>query len=404
MTINDVWKYLKFTLRSFHVIEGVIPMIYLDYSATTPIHEEVLNTFIEINRKFWANPSSLHDFGMQAFALYERAKEQALMMLKASDHRIYFTSGATEANNMAIRGICRQYQNRGRHLITTKVEHSSVYNVFEAMMDEGFEVTFLDVDEKGLLDLATLERSIRKDTILVSVMMVNAEVGTIYPIKEIVQIVKKQNPQTFIHSDIVQAVGKIPVHLDDLGIDLASIAGHKIYGPKGIGALIVRNRVSLPPLLYGGAQQEGIRPGTMDLASIVSLSKAIRLAVEGVKAHGERVKALSDYLYKTLKHLPYLVFNSDPERSIPHVINFSVSGVKAETVVHALAQEGIYISSKTACSSKTNRPSRVLQAMGFDDHRASSSLRVSLSHLVTEDEIRTFVDVFKTTMERVLVK
>ena len=379
-------------------------MIYLDYSATTPINEEVLQTYVQISRKFWGNPSSLHAFGVQANALFEKAKEQALAVLEATTHRIYFTSGATEANNLAIRGICYQYKNRGKHLITSKVEHSSVYEAFKALEVEGFEVTYLDVDEKGMIDVSELEKAVRKDTVLVSLMMVNAEVGTIYPIKEMSEIIKRMNPNTFFHSDIVQAVGKIPVSIDDLGLDLASIAGHKIYGPKGVGALVVKNKVTLHPILFGGDQQDELRPGTIDLASIVSFSKALRLATENVLEHSEKVSTLSDYIYKELKELPYLTFNSDPVYSIPHVINFSIRGVKSETVVHALAHEGIFISSQSACSSKSNKPSRVLQAMGCDDDRASSSLRVSLSHLTTKEDVQTFIKVFKKIMSEVLVK
>lgn len=385
------------------MFKGSENMIYLDYSATTPMNDEVLNTYVQISKNYWGNASSLHQFGAKANMLFEKAQEQALQLLNATDHQILFTSGATESSNLAIRGIAKQYKNRGNHIVTTVVEHSSVYETCKELEKEGYRVTYLKVNEQGMIDLEELRKSISKETILVSIMMVNAEVGTLFPIEKIGRIIKEVNPFTFFHSDIVQAFGKVEVDLDRFKIDLASLAAHKIYGPKGVGALVVRNRITLSPILFGGGQQEQNRPGTIDVASIVSMSKAMRLAVQNSSENYAKIKELNRVLYRELEKLSYLRLNSHEPSAIPHVINFSIQGVKAETVVHALAEQGVYISSKSACSSKSAKPSRVLQSIGCDDERASQSLRVSLSHLTKKEEIVSFLEIFKKIMDEVLV-
>jgi cysteine desulfurase len=380
-------------------------MIYLDYCATTPISDEALNSYTIINKEYWANPSSLHQFGSTANTLFKKAGEQVLSILNANHHDIVFTSGATESNNLAIRGIAFQYRNRGNHIITTEVEHNSVYQTCQHLEEQGFRVTYLKVNEQGLIDLNELKQAITKDTILVSMMYVNGEIGTIMPIEEVGKLIKAYNRNCFFHVDIVQAFGKIPVDIKRMKIDLASVSGHKIYGPKGVGVLLKGQKVNLHPISYGGGQQHQVRSGTIDVASAVSFSKAARLMYEGLEAHGKHVKELNDLLYSNLRmYEDVLTFNSSPNTSSPYIVNFSLHNIKAETFVHALANHEIYVSSKSACSSKTSKPSRILQAIGRNDELASHSIRISLSHLTKKEELITFFEIFDQVLKELLVK
>jgi cysteine desulfurase len=380
-------------------------MIYLDYCATTPISEEALNSYTVINKEYWGNPSSLHKFGSTANTLFKKAGDQVLSILKAKNHDVIFTSGATESNNIAIRGIAFQYRNRGNHIITTEIEHNSVYQTCQHLEEQGFKITYLKVNDEGLIDLEELKQAITKETILVSMMYVNGEIGSIMPIQEVGKLIKERNKHCFFHVDMVQAFGKVAVDISRMKIDLASISGHKIYGPKGVGVLIKDKKLTLHPISYGGGQQHQVRSGTIDVASAVSFSKAARLIYEGLEEHGKHVKELSDLLYQNLRlYEDVLTLNSNQKTSSHFIVNFSLHNIKAETMVHALAEHDIYVSSKSACSSKTTTPSRILQAIGRNDALASHSIRISLSHLTKKEDLITFFKVFDQVLKELLVK
>jgi cysteine desulfurase len=322
--------------------------------------------------------------------------------MHGSKHQVVFTSGATEANNLAIYGVAHQYKNRGNHIITTMVEHNSVYQTCQSLEQEGFRLTYLAVDEKGYIDLEQLKAAICKETILVSVMQINGEIGTIMPIETIGKLIKSINPNCFFHVDAVQSFGKIPFDMDRMQVDLASVSGHKIYGPKGVGVLIYHQHIRLKALLLGGGQQYQVRSGTIDVPSAVSMSKAMRLMVENLDSHLDHVKKLNRLIYQQLEQYDELVFNSTKESSF-FIINFSLVHIKAETFVHALAAHDIYVSSKSACSSKTTSPSRILQAIGKSDLLASQSIRISLSHLTKEADILRFLKTFDLVLKEVMV-
>lgn len=378
-------------------------MLYLDYCATTPMDPEVLKTYNTVNTEYWGNPSSLHQFGTLANQLFEKARNQCLEVLGAKRHQILFTSGATEANNLALFGIAKMYQNRGRHIITTAIEHSSVYQACEELAKMGFKITYLPVNPMGVINLEDLKAALTKETILVSTMFVNGEVGSIMPIQEISQIIKAYNPNIFYHVDLVQGVGKLPIQIETMGIDFATVSGHKIYGPKGVGALIYPKQTKIQPLVFGGGQQDGLRSGTIDVASIVAFSKALRLICEAQAQNYQYVRKLQAAFYERLRTCDFLTINSH-ETGSPYIINFSLHKAKAETIVGALSNYQIYVSSQSACSSKTSKPSRVLKAMGLNDQLATESLRISLSHLTNETDVERFFTILNQVMNEVMVK
>ncbi|MDF2700452.1 MAG: cysteine desulfurase [Haloplasmataceae bacterium] len=369
-------------------------MIYLDYTSTTPVREEVLESFVQTTKNFWGNPSSLHKFGLISEDLLKMARKQMKDLIDAKNYEVVFTSCATESNNLAIKGIAHRKGNNGKHLITSGVEHPSVYHTFESLREEGYDVTFLKVNKDGRIDLEELKNAIRKDTILVSLMFVNNEIGTIMPIIEVGKLLKKFPKITF-HVDIVQALGKIPVKLDEMNIDLATISAHKIYGLKGSGALFVRKGIEIVSQQTGGSQEFNLRAGTVDVPSAVSLAKAMRLILNDLDKSYEYVTKLNNKVRTMLINYPEIIINSPVEQVSPYIINFSVKGVKSETFVHAFEPYEIYFSSKSACSSKISKPSRILKAIGLDDDLASNSVRISLSHLTTDIEIDELEKAFK---------
>ncbi len=367
-------------------------MIYLDYTSTTPVRDEVLKSFIETTKNFWGNPSSLYKFGVISDNLLNMARDQMRHLIDAKKYEVIFTGSATEASNLAIKGIAYENRKRGKHLITTVVEHPSVYHTFEKLKDEGFEVTFLDVEKDGRINLETLKKTIRKDTILVSMMYVNNEIGSIMPIKEVGEILKHHHKICF-HVDVVQALGKIPVRLKEMNVDLATISAHKIYGLKGSGALFFRKGIKLTPQQIGGTQEFNLRAGTVDVPSAVALAKAMRLALEDIEDNYHYVMKLNRRMRDILSKYDEIIINSNAEHSSPFIINCSLKGIKGETFVRAFEQRDIYFSTKSACSSKVVSPSRVLKAIGLDDDLAMNEVRFSLSHLTTNKEIDTFEEV-----------
>lgn len=364
-------------------------MIYFDNSATTRPHASVIKTFQQVAEKYFANPSSLHKLGADAENLLIRARIQIANILKVAEKEIVFTSGGTEGNNLAIKGIALKHQNRGKHIITTQIEHSSVYETCKGLESLGFEVTFLPVDGKGIVNIEDVKRAIRPDTILISIMHVNNELGSIQPIKEIGDIAKKHT-KLFFHVDDVQGFSKVPLHLKESGIDLCTYSGHKIHGLKGTGVLYVRDGTHLFPLLHGGGQEAKHRSGTENLPGIVSLSRAFRIAKEYEQKKLVDLINLRAYLYEQLKNISSIKINS-PKNGAPHILNISVPGIKPEVLIHTLADQKIFISTKSACSSKDDREHRILQACGHSNERSSSALRMSLSFENTREEVDIFV-------------
>lgn len=369
-------------------------MIYLDNSATTSVDPEVLTAFTKVNQNFWGNPSSLHAFGARAEQLLIQAEKQTLSLLNAKQHKVIFTSGATESNNLAIRGVCHAYKNRGCHIITTPVEHASVYETAEDLEEEGFRVTFIDVKKSKTEILKQIEEAICEDTILISCMHVNNEMGMIFPIYEIGQLIKKY-PKIKFHVDAVQSVGKIPVDMDKMNIDLLSFSAHKFHGLKGCGALVMNQYLKLVPEITGGHQMYGLRSGTINVAGAVALAKALRLAIEPLNANYNHVKSLYDYTVKELKAMDGVTVNDCYPELTPYIINFAVENIKGETLVHALEEHDVYISAKSACSSKSAQASRILLALGVSEEVALDSVRLSFANTSTLEEATQFINALK---------
>ena len=369
-------------------------MIYLDNSATTSVDPEVLTAFTKVNQNFWGNPSSLHAIGARAEQLLIQAEKQTLSLLNAKQHKVIFTSGATESNNLAIRGVCHAYKNRGCHIITTPVEHASVYETAEDLEQEGFRVTFIDVKKSKTEILKQIEEAICEDTILISCMHVNNEMGMIFPIYEIGQLIKKY-PKIKFHVDAVQSVGKIPVDMDKMNIDLLSLSAHKFHGLKGCGALVMNQYLKLVPEITGGHQMYGLRSGTINVAGAVALAKALRLAIEPLNANYNHVKSLYDYTVKELKAMDGVTVNDCYPELTPYIINFAVENIKGETLVHALEEHDVYISAKSACSSKSAQASRILLALGVSEEVALDSVRLSFANTSTLEEATQFINALK---------
>ncbi len=370
-------------------------MIYLDYSATTPVSNEVLESFIETTRNFIGNPNSHHYLGVKGKQLIDAATEQIAGILKVKPNEVIYTSGASESNNTAIKGICAHFRNRGRHIITSRLEHSSVIAPISYLQNNGFEVDFVDIDEKGQVDLNSLKSLLREDTILVSIASVNSEVGVSQNINEIAKVVHS-NPKTFYHCDITQSLGKEEVDLTN--VDLASFSAQKFYGIKGVGGLIKKEKVAIDPLIHGGKSTTVFRSGTPAIGLIVSTAKALRLATEHQKENIEHVSKLSKLLKSELEKIKEVKINSN-EYSIPHIVNISVDKIKPETLLHALEEKDIFISTQTACSTSTSSPSLSVMAITRDEERALHSIRISLSHLTTEEDIMTFIKELKTIIK-----
>lgn len=358
-------------------------MVYLDYSATTPVNEEVLNTYVEVTKKYIGNPNSLHKLGIEAKQLIDAATKQVADIFGVSSNEVIYTSGASEANNLAVKGIC--FKHTGKHIITTELEHSSVSEAVKYMEKLGYQVSYVKLDNKGLVDLADLENLIRNDTVLVSIAAVNSEVGVVQDLEAISKIVKKY-PKVFFHSDMTQSIGKMKVNL--AYVDLASVSAQKFYGMKGIGCLIKKANIDIEPLIHGGKSTTIFRSGTPATPLIVSFAKALRLAYVDFDKKNQHVLELHDYLINRLNSLDVLI-NSN-EFCLPYIVNISLKGIKPETMLHALEQDDIYISTQTACS--TGNYSLAVFAVTNDMEKASHSIRVSLSYLTTKEEIDIFVN------------
>lgn len=374
-------------------------MIYLDYSATTPVHPEVLQTFNKVNEELFANPDSLHNFGGKVATLLQKAKEATAKLLHVQPQELIFTSGATEANNLAIRGIAFANRQRGNHIITTMIEHPSVYDTLKQLEQHfGFEVTYLPVDHLGQVRPEAVAAAIRSTTILVSVMAVNNEVGTIQPIEAIGKILGNY-PKIYFHVDAVQAIGKLPLNIKQAQIDLLSCSAHKIYGLKGSGILYKRQGVNLLPLQTGGSQEEGYRAGTPNVAANVAFAKTLRLALDNQSQKLTKVQELNKFLRIALQEqLPDVVINSPLLEGSPYILNISFPPLRPEVIVHGLDAKEIYISTRSACSSKDTKASRILTAMHLPDAVVSSGVRISLSHETTQEQLAEFVNELETVV------
>lgn len=369
-------------------------MIYLDYSATTPVNEEVLDTFCNVTKNFVGNPNSLHKLGVEAKELIDASTRQIEDILKLHDKEVIYTSGASEANNTAIMGVVKKYPNRGHHIITTRLEHSSIIAPISALQNEGYEVSFVDLDENGLVTIENLKKLIRDDTVLVSIGCVNSELGIIQDIDRLGKFLKDY-PKLIFHSDITQAIGKIRLNLDN--VDLASFSAQKFYGLKGVGCLIKNKNIKIEPLIYGGKSTTVYRSGTPAVALIASLAKALRLVYEDFDNRYNYVKSLNSYLREELSKIDGVHINSSLESS-PYILNISIKNIKSEVMLHALESEDIYISTQTACS-KGGSSIGVFEITKNEDY-ALHSLRISLSYLTTKEELDVFLKVFKEKMRK----
>lgn len=364
-------------------------MVYLDNSATTRTDPEVIRVMADVMEKVYGNPSSLHGVGDKAHRLIGEAREAVARTLGVQPREIVFTSGGTESNNLAIKGVAEQFRNRGRHLITTEVEHPSVYQAFRQLEERGWRVTYLPVDRLGRVSEEDVEKALTEDTVLVSVMHVNNEVGTIQPVEAIGRVLRSK-PKVIFHVDAVQAFGKLELDPVRWGVDLLSISGHKFHGPKGVGALYIREGLRLTPLLAGGGQEGGLRSGTENVPGIAGLAKAAILAQQRRETVRQWQRWKEELIQAVTSRLEGVVVNGDTttEGGAPHILSLSFPGLKSEVIVHALEQEKVFVSSKSACSSKKETPSRVLTAMGLDDRTAIGSIRISMGYDTVESDIR----------------
>lgn len=360
--------------------------IYLDYQATTPMDPRVIDAMVKCMKEDYGNPHSrTHSFGWKAEELVEIARKQVADLIGADPKEIFFTSGATESNNIAIKGVAHFYGAQKNHVITIASEHKCVVNSVRDLEQEGFQVTFLPVQQNGLIDLAALEAAMTDKTCLVSVMAVNNEIGVIQPLKEIGALCRKKG--AFFHTDAAQAFGKIPLNVDEMNIDLMSISGHKIYGPKGIGALYLRRkpRVRLKSLFSGGGQERGIRSGTNPTPLIVGLGVAAEIAKNEMAQDSARIKKLSDKFYDAVMKLTHVYLNGDREKRYAGNLNFSFAGIEGESMIMAI--KDLAVSSGSACTSSSLEPSYVLHSLGVEDELAHTSIRFGIGRFTTEEEI-----------------
>ncbi|MEK3882538.1 cysteine desulfurase family protein [Paenibacillus sp. PL2-23] len=371
-------------------------MLYFDHCASTPPYEEVIATLGEVMRKHYANPSSLHAGGAEAAKLIERSRALIAAQLGTRSGRWLFTSGGTESNNLAIKGAARQYRSRGNHIIASGIEHASVHDALKQLEQEGFQITFLPTSAEGHVSAEDVAGALTKETILVTVMHVNNEIGTVQPIREIGELLRAY-PQTLFHVDAVQSIGKVTLHPEGWGIDLVSGSAHKLRGPKGVGWLYIRDGVTLQPLASGGGQESGLRAGTENVPAIVASAKALRMSMESMEERSAAMRRHGDRLRAFVRSCPELRLNGG-EPLAPHIVHFSYPGMKPEVIVHMLEQHGIIASTKSACSSKENKPSRVLLALGASAAHASGGVRISFGDEHEDGHIDGLITALKSVI------
>lgn len=374
-------------------------MIYLDNSATTKPYPEVVDSFAKVALEYFGNPSSLHQLGGTAEKLLSQARAQIAKLLQVKDTEIVFTSGGTESNNLAIKGTALMYRGRGKHIITTEVEHASVREAMEQLKDLGFQITYIKPDQFGRISVNELEKAITPDTILVSVIHVQNEVGAIQPIKEIGTMLKEY-PKILFHVDHVQGIGKVPLNLIDCGIDLCSLSGHKFHGLKGTGVLYLREGLQISPLFSGGNQEFKQRSGTENVPGMVAMAKALRLTMDSYQDKRDSLIEVMQYLKNELETISEIIIHTPKDNAAPHILNFSIKGFKGEVFVHALADKGVYVSTTSACSSRQAAISKTLLAMGISQDEAKSAIRLSLSYQNTIEEAKTAIKAIKATINQ----
>lgn len=370
-------------------------MIYLDYSATTPVLKEILDSYNKVTIDYFGNPNSLHSLGVKSRELLNSATKQISNIFKIKEEEIIYTSGSTEANNLALIGSALAHGKRGSHIVVSKLEHESIYGICNYLESIGFYIDYVKNTADGVIDLDDLKGLVNENTILVSICAVNSELGIRQPLKTIKQVINKENPNTIFHSDMTQAVGKIPINLSD--VDMASMSGHKIYGPKGIGMLYKKIGINIKPILYGS--NKDIRPGTPALPLIVSFSKALRIANSDLDKKENTIKKHNDKICEFLSGYPKILINKTPY-SIPNILNISLMNIKPETFIHALEKHDVYVSSNTACSSG-KISSAVLGVYG-DKKRALTTIRISLSYMTTNEEINEFINIFENVYNKLM--
>lgn len=373
--------------------------IYLDNAATTPVHPEVVKAMLPYYNEYFGNPSSIYSFGREAKKAIEEAREKVAKALGAEPSEIYFTSGGTEADNWAIKGAAYANQEKGKHIITSAIEHHAVLHTCEYLEKQGFRVTYLPVDEYGVVKLDELKKAISDDTILISIMMANNEIGTIQPIKEIAEIAKEKG--ILFHTDAVQAVGNIPVNVKNLGVDMLSLSAHKFNGPKGVGVLFIKKGTKIHSFVHGGGQERNRRAGTENVAGIVGLGRAIEIASENLEEHAQKLIKLRDKLINgVLERIPYARLNGHPEKRLPGNAHFAFEFVEGESLILNLDLLGIASSSGSACTSGSLEPSHVLLAIGLPHEVAHGSLRLTIGGQNTEEEIDYVLEVLPGVVQK----
>lgn len=373
--------------------------VYLDYSATTPVKEEVLQEMIPWFSLNFGNPSSIYTIGQESKEAITNARKRVASLIGASENEIFFTSSGTEADNWALFGIADSMKSKGNHIITTKIEHHAVLHSCEYLEKHGCDVTYLDVEPTGLVNLESLKNAITDKTILISVMMVNNEIGTIEPIKEIVSIAKEKG--ILVHTDAVQALGNVPINVKELGVDLMSISAHKIYGPKGIGALYVKKGLKISNYMHGGGQENKKRAGTENLAGIVGFGKAAELAEKNLYEHIERNTNLRDYFKEqVLKNIPEVDINGTMEHRHPGNLNLAFNYIEGEGILLLLDMAGIYVSTGSACNSASLTPSHVLSAIGIPVERIHGSIRFTIGDFTTKEDLDYVIKVLTEVVSK----
>jgi cysteine desulfurase len=377
----------------------IMKNVYMDYSATTYVKPEVLEEMLPYFTEKFGNPSSFYGISRETKRAIDKAREQIAEALNCLPDEVYFTGGGSEADNWAIKGIASAHKNKGNHIITTKIEHHAVLHTCEYLEKNGFDVTYLDVDEEGFIKLDDLRNAITDKTILVSIMFANNEIGTIQPIKEIGEICREK--KVFFHTDAVQAVGNVPVDVKEMNIDMLSLAGHKIYGPKGIGVLYIKKGIKIDNLIHGGAQEKNRRAGTENIASIVGLGKALELATNNLEEHMKRLTALREKLIAGLLEIPYTKLNGPRgDKRLPGNVNVCFRFIEGESILLSLDFKGVCASSGSACTSGSLDPSHVLLAIGLPHEIAHGSLRLSMGEGSTEEDVDYVLEVVPPIIER----
>jgi len=381
-------------LIRMNIGDGKLKRIYLDNAATTPVRSEVLEAMLPYFTQKFGNASTIYSYGREAKEALEESRKNVAQLIGANAEEIFFTSGGTESDNWALRGIASANVKKGKHIITSSVEHHAVLHTCQDLEKQGFKITYLPVDKDGLINVKDVADTITDETILVSIMHANNEIGTIQPINEIAKVIKQKNPGIIFHTDAVQTAGKIPVNVNNLGVDLLSMSAHKIYGPKGVGALYIRKGTRIAPFMTGGAQESSRRAGTENIAGIVGFGKAAELAVCEQQEQFEKLTLLRDRLMQgILNTIPYTRLNGHPTLRLPHNVNISFEFIEGESILLNLDMKGICASSGSACTSGSLDPSHVLLAIGLPHEIAHGSLRLTLGRENSEEDVDYVLEV-----------